>query len=803
MKRTYLIILLLFSTLLLSFSLQDDPLAKITKGFARYLTELPQEKIYVHFDRPYYTVGETIWFKAYLAVGPDHQPTAKNNTVYAELLNEKSQLIQRLNLLTMSGSAAGNFDLPDTLSSGNYTVRAYTNWMKNQEEDYFFHRQIKIFNPETSTHQGNTSAQPDIRFFPEGGDLVAGIFSKVAVKAIGPDGLGIRVKGKISDGTQVIAEFKSNSLGMGVFHITPQKGKQYKAILDSGQEILLPVAKDSGLVMTVTNSSRTEDVLIKIQTTDYTALKTIYIVSQARGVISFAARADLATNIAVAKIPKAKLASGITQITITDSNGIPLSERLIFVNSEDQLRFNVTPDKATYAPRELVTLQIQVTDAAGSPVVTDASLTVCDDQGVLPDQNKETIQAYLLLSSELRGHIESPGYYFNPKHEDREEALDYLLLTQGWRRFTFQQAMEENWIAPRYRIEQGLTVKGKLVSAYNSKPVAEGKVSYLSVHPVPETKTVTTDANGSFRIDDIIYYQSHQAMLQGETKKGSKAVKIVVDTTFDSPPLQSTYYPLIASQTEFEKSLLTKHAERKSIDKTFNFGEKVVKLGEVEIRSTRDGSQPMYTKAMGKGTVSMKVAGNPAIENLTHPLMLVQGRVAGVQVVGSWQDWRVTIQGVNSILSGTTPLFLIDNIPVSMESLSTLAVSDIESFSVWKGADAAIFGSRGANGAIGFYTKKNPGYASQEGTVTFGGTSLLTEREFYAPKYDVEKPEHIKPDRRVTIFWAPFIQTDSLGRATVTFYNHDMETTVSGTLEGISAAGNSGSASFTYSIEKK
>jgi hypothetical protein len=474
------------------------------------------------------------------------------------------------------------------------------------------------------------------------------------------------------------------------------------------------------------------------------------------------------------------------------------------VDQKDQLTFNVTTDKATYAPRELIKLDIQATDANGKPVVADLSLSICDNQQVLIDENRENINSYLLLSSELTGHIESPGYYFNPGNEDRHEALDHLLLTQGWRRFTVKDALEQAWEPPLYKIEQGLTVKGKMVDPYNNKPVIDGKVTYASVYPIRETNTVRTNSKGEFEINNLIYFDSTNVMLQGETKRGSKA-KIIVDHLHDSPPLG---FPLLAmkeTQNEFERTFIAKSAERKSIDKAYDFNEKIIMLEEVVMSAKREDRKKIpISEIYGMGSASVKVSDDPSLENLSHPLELVQGRVAGVQVIGSGQNWAVLVRGVGSISSGTAPLILLNDMPVQMETLHTIPVREIESFIVWKGPNTAIFGVRGANGVIGFYTKKGGQNltSSDESSITHVGIGFQVEREFYAPKYDVQKQEHVKPDRRVTLFWAPYIQTDSTGRASISFYNHDVETTITGTLEGISATGNAGSVNFEYTITR-
>jgi hypothetical protein len=735
--------------------------------------------------------------KAYLTEGASHKPSELSRTVYVELINEQGRLVSQLKLFTRNGSAAGTISLSDSLSSGNYLVRAYTNWMKNGEEDYFFHRSINIWN--TKAKPSITSKEeksPDVKFFPEGGDLVYGISSKVAVKAVGPDGRGRKISGKIVDeSVAIVSEFKCNQFGMGAFSFLPQKGKTYKAIIENQPEIDLPSINESGLVMAVDNISDSSNVVVIIKTTDYKQIKTINILAQTRGIVCYAARTNLSANVLKAKIPKLKFPDGVAQITIMDDNGLPLAERLVFINNKEQLSIEITSNKRTYAPRELVTLQIKATDFNGEPVAADLSLAVCDDSQMLVDDDRETITTYLLLSSDLRGFIESPGYYFNPTHKDRAEALDQLLLTQGWRRFSFKKAMAPDWQKPQFQVERGLNINGRMIGTYSKKPTAKGKVTYLPFARAKDIRVVQTNSAGDFEINDVIYFDQAKALLQGETEKGSNRVKLVINS-HDFLPTHFPIFPLYGN-TEFEKKIISENVERK-IDKSDNINEKTTMLKEVEVvRQRQNFDRSLY----GRGSVNEQVAGKPHLENLIHPLQLLQD-VSGVRVTGGGQDWFVQIRGGGNPFNGT-PLILIDNLPVDITTLNMIPVHDIESFIVWKGVDTSIFGVRGANGVIAFFTKQGPSDSPPtEGVLAFNEMGFQVEREFYAPKYDVEAPEQNKPDKRPTLFWAPHIQTNNEGRATVTFYNHDVETTVTGVVEGISTTGAPGVATVKYQIKK-
>jgi hypothetical protein len=804
-KPFFKVLFLATSCLLISFSSAKDPLEEIIAGFQRYISEQPQEKVYLHTDRQTYAAGETIWLKAYLTAGSFHIPSSLSSTIYVELIGSEGELIQQHKLFTTDGFASGQLELSDSIRSGNYLLRAYTNWMRNYGEEYFFHRPLKIWNSQVISEPSKTreielaTGKVDIQFFPEGGNLVQGILSKVAFKAIGEDGLGKAVTGKILEGDAVIAEFESNSLGMGVFPLLPEKGKTYQVHLEGYKmDLDLPAAQESGLVMSVSNSGKSEDIVVKIQSSENSQISKISLLAQTRGLVCASSRADLANRVVFIRIPKKEFPTGIAQITALDENGIPLAERLVFIDHQDQLSLSAVPDKSNYGPREPIRIDITAKDKTGQPVVANFSLSVFDKSQVPFDEDHETIQSNLLLSSELQGHIEMPGYYFNPENPDRDVALDYLLLTQGWRKFSLKKALSGELPKPAYRIEKGLTISGQLTDPKTNKPIEGGTASYLSLFPVSESRTTSSDAEGKFEFEDLIYFDSAEVMIQGKLKNGKSTATVSADHTRRTPTLRYPILPFISTPSASEKDFLAKSIERKNISRAFDFDEDLIALEGVVVTGTKIIDQYTGPRIYGGGSTKITVADNPALENLQHPLDLVKGRVAGVQVWGSGDTWSILIQGVSSINSSVEPLIMVDDIPIPIEGLSSIPVLEIESVSVWKGPDAAIFGSRGANGVLGFYTKRGKVQSSTTNQSDHPPvpSGYQLEKEFYSPKYEAQDPPQPRPDRRVTLFWVPDVQTDSTGRATVLFYNHDLESVLQGELEGISWKGETGVLRF-------
>ncbi|MDP9046795.1 MAG: hypothetical protein M3N14_01575, partial [Bacteroidota bacterium] len=193
------------------------------------------EKAYLHFDRPYpcYVAGDIVYFKAYVTMGERHEPTNISGMLHVDLIGKNDKLMHTITLQLNNGTGWGDFTLPDTLQKGSYRIRAYTEWMRNEAHPYFFDQYISvgsINSVDRIVQTTNPAIKPSLQFFPEGGNLVADLRSKVGFKAVGTDGLGLNVKGIVFDNNnKEVAKIASSHLGMGVFDFIPEPGKSYKA----------------------------------------------------------------------------------------------------------------------------------------------------------------------------------------------------------------------------------------------------------------------------------------------------------------------------------------------------------------------------------------------------------------------------------------------------------------------------------------------------------------------------------------------------------------------------------------------
>ncbi len=509
MKRIRKSILIIFSALVIlsitglnSFSQnRDKVIDTISIRLEKFNNSYPQEKVYLHFDKPFYIPGETIWYKAYLVDAADNTPSSLSKIIYTELLDKNGKIIIRQILKAGNGFANSEFLLPESLLQGKYQVRAYTNWMRNFDQEFFFTKEILLFDPQqeydipeadsSGQATGNEPANKkiDLQFFPEGGYLVTGLTSKVAFKAIDESGGGIHIKGEITDqDDNPITSFESFHLGMGAFMLKPEKGKTYSAniIQENNKRInyALPTVLEEGLVMAADNSSA--DVIRVIVQANETFLSNnsgkVLLMIQAAGKIYYTANGNFSKGSAfTAILPKTNLPAGIAQLTLFNADGNPECERLVFINRHNALQVKIETDKKTYNPREKVLLDISVSDLYGNPVAGNFSLSVTDvSQVVGVEKYSDNILTNLLLTSELRGNIEQPEFYFIKDNPDSETASDYLMLTQGWRRFLWKEILNDKWPSINYSFEKSfITKKGQVLDPSNNSPVISTRVSFL------------------------------------------------------------------------------------------------------------------------------------------------------------------------------------------------------------------------------------------------------------------------------------------------------------------------------------
>ena len=806
---------------------------KILLQLEKYRQNTPQEKLYLHFDKPYYMAGETMWFKGYLFDGIQHGIDSVSRVVYVDLVNETTGKIIANRVLKCEGSTHGDIALPDSLAEGVYHIRAYTNYMKNFSEETFFNQDFKIWQGKNKSRLTDDKVEKltqaaDVQFFPEGGNSVVGIDSRIGFKALNILGKGVDIQGFVLDrGKDTVVAFQSEHLGMGVFNYTPEAQKNYTAFVKQNngkyRPFNLPNANEKGFSMAIDNLSNKEKIKVYISNNapkpaDKAA--EILVVAHQRGNMVFMAKGTEAQKGFSVSIPKNKiLDDGIVQITLIDAQGEPRCERLISSNQSKHLNLKVSSDKTTYKIREKVTVNLEATDAEGKPVEGNFSVAVTDGSQVLAEPNQENLLTYLLLSSDvsnltsgefystLRGNVEQPAYYFDKNNENANRHLDILMMTQGWRRFVWRDLMADKFPKMDNFLETGLSVTGKAIRP-NGKIADKVTLTMMLKNGKlqPTFQMGETDSLGRYGFYGLDFNDSTEVFMQGMKKGGSKNLDITIDGQRPSPKVKIVKIPYNPMEFDTKElaDFLKKANDAVELEKKLKLSRDTQLLGEVVVKAKRI-EEPDARKIYGRASNSLKID-QTLCGGVTNVLQMLQGRVAGVQVSPDGNGgFKVIIRGISSLTGSNDPLFLLDGMPVESDALLGISPCDVDNIDVLKGADAAIFGSRASTGVIAILTKRggnNYDYSKDPvlGVSIQRRVGYYVSREFFAPKYDVAIPDHVRPDFRSTLHWQPSVRTDANGKASVTYWNTDANAKINIVVEGVSTQGRVGVAKGEYQV---
>lgn len=879
---------------LLSFAQDTDPLKQLILNFQKFTTENVQEKVYLHTDKPYYAIGDDIWFKAYVVDAKTLTPSPQSNFLYVDLINGRDSIKKTLKIPLVAGFGSGNFELKDSLREGNYRLRAYTTWMRNYDEKYYFDRTLKVGNAWTNQvitqtnyqfqKEGNnekvtatinyknlddlpyankpvsfnieldfrsiakgsgvtdangnfvihftndkpflaksgrittsikigentivnkyvpiksTSNAVNVQFFPEGGDLVNDIRSKVAFKAVGDDGLGKAISGYVEDNDgNKVAQLVSQHLGMGYFSLTPEAHKNYHALVkfEDGSEktFNLPNAQLEGATLSV-NPNLKDSVAIKVFTNSIYEQqnldKEFVVIAQNSGNILYTAKSKFKGLNFGAVLPKSRFPQGITQITLFGPDMLPLAERLIFIEPKDTLNINIKPNQNQYTTRSKTKLDIDIKDPNGKPILGSFSMAVVDENKVPIDEDKEsTIFSNLLLSSDIKGYVEEPNYYFHDITPKKLQDVDILMMTQGWRRFSWRNIYYKNFPVLVFKPEKTLRVSGRVTQ--KNKPVVDGTVTLLSSVGEQFLVQTKTDENGYFLIDSLYYRDSTKFVLQARTATGKKNVAIelnrqppqIVTKNSNAPDLdvninESMQAYLKNSKTQYEAWLKNGIVNRSIL------------LGEVKVTDTKPEVENS-SNLNGAGFAD-RVLTEKDLQYATTMDQALQGRVAGLQI----------INGI-AYIRGQVAQIVLDGMYVDPDFLSSINPQDVESVEILKSIGyTAIYGGRGGGGVIIINTKRGKSNYTRnnyaQGIITYNPIGLYKAKDFYVPNYDDPKLNTDVPDLRTTVYWNPKIITDSTGHAQVQFFNADGTGNYKVVLEGMDLNGHLGRKVIRYQV---
>ena len=766
----------------------------ILSRLQEYTSDKYPEKIYVHTDKPFYTAGEDVWFSAYLVNGVTHIASAKSSVVHVELLDSEGNIISECKLFAESISVQGDFKLPADLNDGTYILRAYTNYMQNQPQDFFFEKEVTIYSlyaDETDSEKEDSKLSenmdlPDIGFYPEGGYLINGLKNKVAVKIKDADVDAFPILGIVedTDGNR-ITDFQTFEFGLGFFYITPEAGKEYRAVISSDEEDILyslPLPLAEGYVMNTSISEK--ELTISITTNKSEGLKNTLILGHQRGIPVFDYIEKENKNTLLFQIPKTDLIEGVLDIVFFNDSKNPVAERLVYVKKDDKIdvSFKKTNGNTTNL-RDRVDLKIDVKDFVGKTIASSLSLSITDARMIKRDKNAGNIRTYLLLDSDLRGTIKSPNYFFTEGEEIKKNAqLDLVMLTHGWRRFDWQEFLEKRSLQ-KFEIEDGIYISGNTVSSkspYRNK-FSETKLTLRQEGFYQETQN--TDKNGRFKYGPYVFNDTINIIFQAANTLSTEKPNFADTNIVLDPPLEKPRYLPRWTSSAFKQQIAKNESyrakARNTVFQNFKYDEDRELLEEVTVKGKAKDVEEIEDKKRDKRSRSFTPSHRIVVSDMgqhgANDFMELLMHVPGIRI-GRKQGESFSSQDFEINLRGMKPAYYLDDVKVPLELARTIPQADIDFIDVRNSGQSSAGYALEAQGVIAIYTKRGKGVQRREkmpGSVTFKSPGFYNTRSFYAPDYSKVDRNRPARDSRSTLYWNPKVNIYAYKNTEVTFYTGD------------------------------
>jgi hypothetical protein len=767
----------------------------LQQQFKDYNQQRLREKLFAHTDKTFYLTGETLWFKLYNVEANEHTPISISKVAYVEVMNNAKRPVLQAKIELKDGFGDGSFVLPASLNSGSYVLRAYTNWMKNFDENFYFQKAITIVNtgkrPDWQSLEKKESYQ--IHFFPEGGNLVYHLQSKIAFHITDQYGKGVEGTGAVTN-TQndTVAKFRSLQFGMGNFYFIPQSFNDYKVTvrLNNGEVITssLPQAYKEGLVMQL-SSVDTGHLQVIVHSSDAASNSLVYLLIHTRQTIKMVVGKKLNAGMVEWIVDKSLLGDGISNLILFNEARQPLCERLYFKRPVRKMNIDVRANSNEYEVRSKVGLKLATSNKKGELIDSHLSLSVFRIDS-LQQQDANTIESFLWLTSDLQGCIESPLYYFENKNSrEAEEATDNLMLTNGWRRFRWDNIIKGEkpmfQFLPEY---EGLILQAKLTDKNSGEPVA-GVKSFLSV-PAEKFHVANAvsnkDGKAAFVIKNI--YGPGELILQTDSNSNRYRTELLNSYTEKNESLFFTRFYL----PENWKNQLAYHNINTQLFNAFQ----PVHFQQFAIPAVRDTN--VFYGNPDKKYLLDDFTRFPTMEEVMREF------IAEVRVRKEKDDFHYEVLNIPyQSHFDSDPLVLIDGVPVyninKIVSFDPLKIKKVEVV-----ARKYFWGNTVNNGIVSYTTYNGDlaGFELDPDAVILEFQGLQLKREFYHPDYSTaDKRSSRLPDARNVLCWMPNVELKE-GKKEVSFYTSDVSGTYAITVQGINASGFSGSNTILISVKE-
>lgn len=771
---------------------QNKIAERVEASFNDHNKQELQEKLYVHSDKSYYLTGELLWFKLYYTDAGSNRPINLSTVAYIEILDAANLPVLQAKAGLHKGEGTGSVYLPQNIISGNYKLRAYTQWMKNFPSDYFFEKTITIVNLNKFANSGEDESAADLflDFFPEGGQLISGTNGKLAFKCTDGGGRGLSFTGYLLQNNDTLLRFAPSHNGMGSFVFTPQNGYNYKAIIVTGSgktmSKVLPQVQATGTSMLL-SEAESGAITVTASTTVPTD-QMLHLVAHTGSDIKIVRSAPVQNGKSIFTFMRSDLGDGVSHITIFNNSRKPVSERLYFKAPEKNLNLKLNTIPGRLTTRKEVDININ-SDALTLQDTASLSMTVfrLDSLQAIDDMN---ILNYLFLSSELKGVVQDPGFYFSESAEAKK-AADDLMLTQGWRRFKWDDVVAGK--KPNYQFSpevKGHIITGKIVNSLTGQP-QEGIYAFVGAPSyITQFDAAVSGAAGNIKFEIDNFFGGTSLVAQTDPTTSDSIYRFRINSPF-STAYNEEKLPDFKKPVQNPNTLL-KQSLSMQVQNIYTQEE----MNQLQYSYFTD-TMAFYVKPDFSYKLDNYTRFTSMEEVLREYVAMVNVRRRNGKVELPIFDPQKKLYVPGKLLN------LLDGVPVfdytRFFELDPLKVKSLDVIT-----QQYIYGELVFGGVLNWKTYKPSmgNYTLPANASVFDYEGLLVEREFYSPKYD--SPENLQsrlPDYRTVLQWNPHIKLTGNNKASVKFHTSDLPGKYAVVVEGLSKTGLAGTAVTTFEVQ--
>jgi len=745
---------------------------KAEQGIQNLDENFPQEKIYILFNKESYAAGDNIWFKSLVFDG--YAGSNISTTLFVELYDNNKKLIDKKLIPLYNSEGDGSFKLPEDLKENIYYIRAYTTWMTNFSEDFQFYKSFAIYNPNSPEKLVQKNASDwTASVSPESGTFVDGINTKIAVRFHSRGENPSSWSGYVSDkeNPQVhLADFKSFDQNVGIFTITPQKGKKYQLTIidDKGNKKItdLPQVAESGINLQVKSNENNIEYSIKSSHLNDNS-GSYKIIATIGNKLVYKARIKKISDGESSSIPTNQLINGILQLTLFDEKENVVAQRLCFVQSQKLDIQKPTLKNISLNPQAK---SLNTFELGQNTQINNYTVAVYDNSAF---NNKENLLSAFWLTGDFTDTIDSPAQYFSDNRNN--EALDALLISEQWKRFSWNEIIAGKFPIIKNKPEPYISYNIRMMN--NGTPMKDTSVNLMMNGERSGSKlfSAPTDSNGDVTLRNMAFYEPQKIYYQ---LKGENSEAVVIPKVYfvplkkDLPPNNFSLIKRTSGETLSAEA--SEAIEDSKFQRTFN--EKITDIEEVKLKGRKESPTERLNNELSSAmfqspseTIFDFVNDKSLSGGSPDVLLWLEGRVAGLQIKRDGPDVDATIRNKKVDI-------YLDESKTEIDFIRGLNIANIAMIKVVKDG---FFGSSGNSSSAILIYSKNGNTSSDSDPKSMTGLKQFTltgydkQESFKNIDYSNNAMKNTINDHRTNLYWNPKLQPEANQPTKVEFYNND------------------------------